>query len=216
MKESKTRILLVDDHAVFRESVALALAAEGDFQVNHCGSLSEAIGTVQQTPIDVVLLDHDLGTERSWQFFPAADDAGFRGRVLIITAWISEGEARRLIRHGAAGIFRKESPLSKLAESIRTVAEGGMWLDQHYAQVAGDIAGERPAVRSGSYMQLSEKERKVLRYVLEGLSNKEIAGRLLFSESYIKAILQRLFQGTGVRTRGQLVRIVLEHYDGQI
>ena len=56
----------------------------------------------------------------------------------------------------------------------------------------------------------------MLRDVLEGLSNKEIAGRLQISESYVKAILQTLFEKSGVRTRGQLVRAALEHYEDQL
>jgi len=55
-----------------------------------------------------------------------------------------------------------------------------------------------------------------MRFVLEGLSNKEISGRLQISESYVKAILQSLFQQTGVRTRGQLVRVALEQYADQL
>ena len=62
----------------------------------------------------------------------------------------------------------------------------------------------------------NERQRKVLRFVLEGLSNKEIAWRLQISESYVKAILQSLFQKTGVRTRGQLVRVAFEQYEDQL
>ena len=62
----------------------------------------------------------------------------------------------------------------------------------------------------------NERQRKVLRFVLEGLSNKEIAWRLQISESYVKAILQALFQKTGVRTRGQLVRVAFEQYENQL
>ena len=62
----------------------------------------------------------------------------------------------------------------------------------------------------------NDRQRKVLRFVLEGLSNKEIAWRLQISESYVKAILQSLFQKTGVRTRGQLVRVAFEQYEDQI
>ena len=62
----------------------------------------------------------------------------------------------------------------------------------------------------------NDRQRKVLRFVLEGLSNKEIAWRLQISESYVKAILQSLFHKTGVRTRGQLVRVAFEQYEDQL
>jgi two-component system nitrate/nitrite response regulator NarL len=84
---------------------------------------------------------------------------------------------------------------------------------------AGGTGGyDRPAVRdpSASAPVFNERQRKVLRFVLEGLANKEIAWRLQISESYVKAILQSLFQKTGVRTRGQLVRVAFEQYEDQL
>jgi len=212
---ARIRILLVDDHALFRESVAAALGTHPDFEIEHCASLGEAVRMLQRAAYDVVLLDHDLGAERGWQLLDAAAHMGFPGRILIVTAWVSEGEARRLLRQGAAGIFRKESSLNALANAIRAVNQGETWLDErHLASRVNNV--DTAETDSSSPERLDEKERRVLRYVLEGLSNKEIAWRLSFSESYVKAILQRLFQHTGVRTRGQLVRVVLERYEGQV
>src|SRR5437762_1880260 len=74
--------------------------------------------------IDVVLLDHDLGSERASQFLPAARQMGFDGRVLVVTGWVSDNEARRLTREGVAGIFYKQAPLKELTACIRTVAAG--------------------------------------------------------------------------------------------
>jgi DNA-binding NarL/FixJ family response regulator len=204
------RALLVDDHAVFRESVARALGMEPDLEIEHCGSLREAFEMLAQRRFDLVLLDHDLGSERASQFLPAARQAGFEGRVLIVTAWVSETEARRLVRQGVSGIFLKAAPLSQLVESIRAVAAGGFWLDRSLASPERAAAGQTAAP------VFSDRQRKVLRFVLEGLSNKEIAWRLQISESYVKAILQSLFQKTGVRTRGQLVRVAFEQYEDQL
>jgi DNA-binding NarL/FixJ family response regulator len=210
---AKISILLVDDHAVFRESVARALGAEPDLEVAHCATIGAALQMLGQQPINVVLLDHDLGAERASQFLPAARQLGFTGRVLIVTAWVSDTEARRLLRQGVSGIFVKENPLSVLAESIRAVQAGDTWLDQRYRNLAELEQGTdqpEPGPR------FNERQRKVLRFVLEGLSNKEIAWHLQISESYVKAILQSLFEQTGVRTRGQLVRVALEHYVDQL
>ncbi len=207
----KTRALLIDDHALFRESVCGVLANEPDLELSHCGTIRDALRMLEQQRFDLVLLDHDLGSERASQFLPAARQAGFSGRVLVVTAWISDTEARRLMRQGVAGIFLKQAPLSQLIESIRTVNAGGSWLDPSFAR-----AGANPAPDSIPSNAFNERERKVLRFVLEGLSNKEIAWRLQISESYVKAILQSLFQKTGVRTRGQLVRVAFEQYEDQI
>jgi two-component system nitrate/nitrite response regulator NarL len=208
---ARIRALLVDDHAVFRESLARALAAELDLEIRHCATISEALRIIVESPIDIVLLDHDLGSERASQFLPQAKEAGFGGRVLIVTAWVSDTEARRLLRQGVAGIYVKQSSLGELAEGIRTVAAGGAWIDQAYASLAETRQGGESLKP-----QLNERQRRTLRFVMEGLSNKEIAWRLQISESYVKAILQSLFQKTGVRTRGQLVRVALEQYEDQL
>ena len=210
---SPISVLLVDDHACFGESVARALSAEADLEVSHCTTMSTALEILQRQRIDVVLLDHDLGVERASQFLPVARQRGFRGRVLIVTAWVSDTEAKRLLRQGVAGIFSKDSNLAALAESIRLIQGGETWLDRRYRNLtAADSAGEQP----NSGPRFNERQRKVLRFVLEGLSNKVIAAQLHISESYVKALIQSLFRKTGVRTRGQLVRVALEHYQDQL
>jgi two-component system, NarL family, nitrate/nitrite response regulator NarL len=203
-------VLLVDDHTLFRESVAGALNADPGIRIEHCGSIREALQILSEHPFDMVLLDHDLGAERASQFVPAAREAGFEGRVLVVTAWVSENEARRLLRQGVSGIFLKQAPLDELRAAIRTVASGGTFLDHSFARSADNESGEE------SPAMFNERQRRVLRFVIEGLSNKEIAWRLQISESYVKAILQTLFQKTGVRTRGQLVRVAFEQYEDQL
>jgi two-component system, NarL family, nitrate/nitrite response regulator NarL len=210
---ARVTVLLVDDHASFGESVARALSAQPDLDVSHCTTMTTALEMLQQRPIDVVLLDHDLGVERASQFLPLARQRGFSGRVLIVTAWVSDTEAKRLLRQGVAGIFAKESPLDALAESIRLIQGGAIWLDRRYRNLtAVDPVGEHPSAGP----RFNERQRKVLRFVLEGMSNKVIAARLHISESYVKALIQSLFRKTGVRTRGQLVRVALEHYQDQL
>jgi two-component system, NarL family, nitrate/nitrite response regulator NarL len=209
---SAIRALLVDDHSLFRESVARALNAESGLTVDHCASIGEALALLGAREYDLVLLDHDLGGERASQFLPAARQAGYEGKVLIVTAWVSDMEARRLIRQGASGIFLKQSPLADLSQGIRIVVAGGTWLDASFARIHESGSSQSPAPAP----VFNERQRKVMRYVLEGLSNKEIAWRLQISESYVKAILQSLFQKTGVRTRGQLVRVAVEQYENQL
>jgi two-component system nitrate/nitrite response regulator NarL len=216
LAKMKLRALLVDDHALFRESVSRVLSAESDLEVQHCAGVRDALQLIVQTPFDIVLLDHDLGGERASQFMPAARQAGFSGRVLIVTAWVSDTEARRLLRQGISGIFVKENSLDDLGKAIRTVAAGGMWLDPRYTRLGEQEPHPDQSADEQLRPQFNERQRKVLRFVLEGLSNKEIAVRLQISESYVKAILQGLFEKTGVRTRGQLVRIALEQYQDQL
>jgi len=178
----------------------------------HCASASKGIEILEQKPIDIVLLDYDLGKESGFQFLADARELGFAGRVLMVTAGMSDAEAVRALRLGVSGIFRKHSSPAVLAQAIRKVMAGETWLDPGSLQAiieAAKHAGPSPRDRP-----FTPRESQVLRGVFEGLSNKEIGAQLDISESSVKAALQQLFQKTGVRTRSQLVRIVLEEYGG--
>lgn len=214
--EQTLHVLLVDDHAIFRQGVASTIA-EPNLKTEHCGTIAEALDILSRQPVDLVLLDHDLGSERASHFLPAARQAGFEGRVLVVTAWITENEARRLLRQGVSGIFLKHAPIEELREAIRITMAGGTYIDRSFTRTSETPrAADKPEEGSQPGPMFNERQRRVLRAVLEGLSNKEIAWRLQISESYVKAILQSLFQKTGVRTRGQLVRVVFEQYESEL
>ena len=124
-QSTKVRILIIDDHALFRESVARLLAAEPDYQVvEHCASIDEALQIITAISVDLVLLDFDLGPQKGTEFIKRAQHAGFRGKVLVVTAGISELEAAELIRQGISGIFMKHSSAATLSQSIRQVMDG--------------------------------------------------------------------------------------------
>src|ERR1700720_1392589 len=90
-------ILILDDHALFRESVARLLATEPGFEVTaHCGSIDEALKTLRQSPIDIVLLDFDLGEQDGTEFMRLAKQQGFSGRVLVVTAGVEESKVAEL------------------------------------------------------------------------------------------------------------------------
>jgi DNA-binding NarL/FixJ family response regulator len=204
----------LDDHALFREGLARLLSAEPDFEViAHCASVAGALEALSVQPVDLVLLDVDLGNERGLDFLSRARKHGFSGPVLVVTAGMSEGEAALLIGQGAAGIFLKRDSTQLLADGIRIVAGGRAWIDQGYLT---SLVGPRPEQRAPDRSALTERERAVLRGVFDGLANKEIASRLGLSESSIKAVLQQMFDKTGVRTRSQLVRVALERYSQEL
>jgi two-component system nitrate/nitrite response regulator NarL len=207
---SCVRVLLIDDHALFRDGLVRLLNSEPDIEVvAHCESVAKGLQALGTASIDLVLLDVDLGNEHGGDFLAGARQRGFEGPVLIVTAGVSESEAARLLAQGAAGIFLKRDSAQLLAKGIRAVADGRAWIDQdRLAQLA---AGSQVPATSGE-ARLTNREREVLRGVFDGLANKEIASRLELSESTVKAVLQQLFRKTGVRTRSQLVRIVLERY----
>ena len=214
-EDRRIRILIVDDHTLFRESVARLLAAEPDFLIaGHCASADEALRLVAAQPVDVVLLDYDLGAGKGTAFLAQAQAAGFTGRVLVVTAGVTEVEAAEMIRRGIAGLLHKHCSPAALAQSIREVSNGKDCFEPGYLRSV--LVGATAPLPESPRKKLTERERQVLQYVFEGLANKEIADRLQVSESGVKATLQQLFLKTGVRTRSQLVRTVLENYKDQL
>jgi DNA-binding NarL/FixJ family response regulator len=205
----KVRILLLDDHALFREGLTRLLEGEPDLKmVACCASIAEATEVLRQRPVDLVLLDYDLGKERGFEFIAQARQLGFKGRFLMVTAGMSDAESVRALDLGVGGIFPKHSAPMVLVQAIRKVMAGETWLDENAIQALVRVSKHPQG--AGQAKPFTKREAQVLQGVFEGLSNKEIGARLEISESSVKAALQQLFQKTGVRTRSQLVRIALE------
>jgi DNA-binding NarL/FixJ family response regulator len=208
------RILLIDDHSLFRDSLGRLLEAEPDFRIAAtCGTVAEALAVLDREPVDIVLLDYDLGDEQGSAFLESARRKRFEGRVLMVTAGMNDAGTLRAFETGAAGLFLKHSPPAQLIEAIHKVVSGEMWLDPR--AVRSLVSGAQvKSEEQHSAQSLTPRERSVLKAVFEGLTNKEIAGNMQISESSVKAVLQQLFDKTGVRTRSQLVRIAIEHHAG--
>ena len=213
--EQTLHILLLDDHALFRESVSRLLGAEPGFEVvAHCGTIEEALQVLRRKLIDLVLLDFDLGERDGREFIRLAKEQGFNGKVLVVTAGVDAEAVSELIRSGISGVFRKHDSAALLAQGIRDVMAGKVWLDQEQLQTA--LRPESTTPQSSGTRRFTEREQQVLSFVFEGLANKEIAARIGVSEGSIKSTLQQLFSKTGVRTHSQLVRIVLEQHRDQL
>ena len=208
-------LLLLDDHTLFRESASRLLSAEPGFEVAaHCGTIGEGLRILERTAIDVVLLDFDLGESDGRQFLRLAKEHGFQGKILVVTAGVDASVAAELIRSGISGVFRKHDSAALLAQAIRDVMAGKVWLDQEQLQTA--LRTEVASSQDNRPRGFTAREQQVLSCGFEGLANKEIAARIRVSESSVKATLQQLFSKTGVRTRSQLVRIVLEQHRDQL
>jgi two-component system nitrate/nitrite response regulator NarL len=212
----KIRLLLVDDHALFRESVARLLESEPGLEVvAHCGSAIEALRIIKSSPeIDIVLLDLDLGAERGAEFLDGLRDVRFHGKVLLVTAGVNDSEVPGLIRKGISGVFMKHDAPALLIQGIREAMDGKALFAQDMLRRALESTHAHSADPRQS--KFTERERHVLSFVFEGLANKQIADRLQISETAVKASLQQLFAKTGVRTRSQLVRAALEQYRDQL
>lgn len=206
----RIRILLVDDHLLFRESLVRLLDTDPGFDVvGSYSTVAEACQALLTTSVDIVLLDYDLGEELGTDLLARL---GFRGsdtRVLIVTAGMRSSAAIAAVDAGVSGIVLKHSDPRTLVEAIQRVQQGETWWDPG---ILRDPAGSKSAPNPASVRSLTDRQRLVLRSILDGLGNKEIAARINISETAVKASIQELFTKAGVRTRSQLVRVAIERY----
>lgn len=204
------RLLLVDDHGLFREGLARVMETQPDFKVaGKTSTVASALELIAQESFDVVLLDVDLGAARGIEFVQEANQRQFPGRILIVTAGVSEQEAIQYVQAGVAGILHKHNPPEALWAAVRKVAQGEVCLEPGYLKILFETIHEPQASTS---KRLTDRELSVLRRLLRGLANKEIGAEIGVSEASVKASLQGLFDKLGVRTRSQLVKVALEQY----
>jgi two-component system, NarL family, nitrate/nitrite response regulator NarL len=206
------QLLLLDDHTLFRVMLSRLLETDSGFHVvAHCSTIAEALQALARNRVDMVLLDYDLGKrETGFQFIRQAREAGYSGRIFLVTAGMTDADYVAALGQGVCGIFLKLSPPELLIEAIHKVMAGETWIDQRCIQaLVQAVAADGSQTRRN---ELTERERQVLKGVFAGSSNKEIASSLNISEASVKSALQQLFLKTGVRTRSQLVRVALEEY----
>jgi DNA-binding NarL/FixJ family response regulator len=203
------RILVVQGQALMRETLGPLLRAANFQIVGSCASLGEASRMLEQEPVDVVLIDTDLGLEGLLNLVTEAKAAGFKGQFLITAARMGIGMVLRALESGALGILTQHNAPSELVAAVHRLAKGELWLDSE--TVKRMVA----AVRSGEHrvwQGFSLRECAVLKAVLEGLTNREIAVKLQIPNGAVKYVLTKVFEKTGARTRSQLVRTALEKH----
>lgn len=211
--KNSIRVLVVDDHTIFREGLCKLLEAEEDISVvGQARSGAECLGLVGKLKPDVVLLDLKM---------PDRDGLGVLGelggreggtRVIVLTASEDERDYVEAVRRGASGIVLKQAATERLLEGIRKVYRGEMWIDQ---RVAADVvkAITRPAIPPGGGEKavLTAREQEIVALVTRGFRNKEIAEKLFISEQTVKNHLHNIFDKLGVSDRLELALYALHH-----
>ncbi|HEY1502613.1 MAG TPA: response regulator transcription factor [Acidobacteriaceae bacterium] len=206
------RILMVDDHGLFRESLGRLLdTAPHIHVVGQCATVAEAVTALTRNKPDVILLDYDLGEESGLSLLTELKRRSSDARVLMVTAELPAAVTLRVMEDGASGIFLKHSSPDQLIAAIQQVASGGTWLCETPLHTLMSEKRNR-AEHLERARPLTARQSEVLRGILDGLANKEIAWKLNTSETSVKAAVQELFNKAGVRTRSQLVRIAIEQH----
>ena len=205
----RIRVLLVDDQGLFREALATLLGLHSQLEiVGEAGDGEAGVALAQTLRPDVVLMDLRMpgmsGVEATRRLRSLVPEA----RVLVLTTFEDDDEVLAAIEVGAAGYMLKASPAEKLVEAICTVMRGGSPLEPSVAsKVMAELArlsrrqSEERCQRLAD--PLSTRELEVLRALCEGLSNKEIAGKLGLTEGTVKNHMTQVLSKLGVLDRTQ-------------
>jgi two-component system, NarL family, response regulator DevR len=206
-----TRILICDDHPVFRGGLAAALGAEGDFEiVGQVGSVAELRAELPTTSVDLVLLDVDLPDGLGIDLVPEVLAVA---SVVMISAHDDPNLVRRAIQEGAIGYIRKDSEPLELLRLVRRAADGKTALSGDMAVRVAESLRRDPDERAfdEAMSSLSPRQREVVALVADGKSNREVADALCISEGTVKNYVTKILETMGVSDRTKLAILLVRH-----
>jgi len=206
-------VVIADDHAVLRESLAALLNTQPDFVVEGTAANGQqALELVQQRHPDVLVLDLFMPDFDGFDVLRTLDRAGSRVATVVLTGSESEMDYVQVVRLGGRGLVIKSDEPEKLFAAVRAVAQGDLAFSDDLAkQVVNSMATEwrQETPKANSLARLSERERQIAYAVARGLKNRDIAEQLSISENTVKRHLQSIFGKTGARDRLELAVLAL-------
>ncbi|HEX4740337.1 MAG TPA: response regulator transcription factor [Caulobacteraceae bacterium] len=195
------RIVLADDHAIFRQGVATLIERESDLKVvGEAGDGEEAVACYRRLRPDVTLLDLVMPRLDGFEALLRIRHMDPEAKVIVLTTYDTDEDINRILRAGAKAYLLKDVGAADLVRCIRDVAAGRMRLAQGVASKLADRFTQ---------VQLTVREVSVLRLVAEGLNNRAIGQRLGISEGTVKVHVAHLFDKMGARSRTDLVAIAV-------
>ena len=210
METQPIRILIADDHAIFRDGLRRLLATQEDFQViAEASDGKEAFTLATELKPDVLLLDLAMPRVPGMEVLRELAHQETAVRTILLTAAIQPFAVTSALQLGARGIVLKASPPELLLKSIRAVHEGQFWVGSE--PVATWARAGQPA---GSGFGLTSREVEIIAAIKEGSSNRDIAGKLAISEETVKRHLSNIYGKLGVSRRLELAVLASEQHLG--
>src|SRR5919198_1868833 len=191
-----TRVLLVDDHELVRQGIGAMLQGSSDIEVvGQARTGREAIEVARRELPDVVLMDVRMPDMDGLEATRKLKEERPRTAVVMLTMHDNPAYLRDAVRAGAAGYLLKDVSKNELVDAIRQVATGGAFIESQ--MLKGMLSEMKPgATVPSAARNLTKREREILALVAEGMSNREIADRLVLSpetvKSHVAAILEKL------------------------
>ena len=212
----KIRIVVADDHPIFRDGLCRLLALEDDFEVvAQAQDGRQVLDVLQQYEPDILLLDLKMPGLDGLATLQRLQIAKNKTRVIVLTASDDKNEFVQAMKLGTSGIVLKQTATELLIKSIRKVHAGEIWLDSHTTAavirqfVANDVETPVPSPltappRERERSPLSQREREIVALVAQGFKNKEMAEKMFISEQTVKNHLHNIFDKLGVSDRLEL------------
>ena len=209
------RILLVEDHASFRQTLAFVFDQQPDFEVvAQAGSLGEARRVMRGRDADLGIIDLALPDGEGVELIEELREANPLFAALVLTASLDRAEHARAVEAGAAGVLHKSADVDEIMDAARRLAAGEPLISPEelveMLRLAGESREEEREARA-SIEQLTPREMQVLKALAEGLSNREIAERLHMSVDTERTHMMNILNKLGVHSRLQALLFAAHH-----
>jgi two-component system, NarL family, nitrate/nitrite response regulator NarL len=211
---SGTRIVIADDHTLFRKGLRSLLSGErGLLVVGEAADGDEAVRMVRSLRADVLLLDLAMPGKSGMDALAELASSPTAVRTIVLTAAIAKPEILKAVQLGAAGVVLKSSPPELLFKCVRSVMAGQHWIGR---EVVSDLVQalrsyKESAAPASARFGLTPRELDVTSAVVAGFSNKEIAKKYALSEETVKHHLTRIFDKVGASNRLELALFAVHH-----
>ncbi|WP_449430269.1 two-component system response regulator NarL [Pseudomonas putida] len=202
-------LLLADDHPMMRRALRQLIELEHDLVVvGEASNGLEACEQVLRLQPDLVVLDNNMPELNGVEALKRLRDLGYAGRVLLFTVSDAEQDVRAAMRFGANGYLLKDMEPELLIDRLRDVLAGSLVISPSLTTV---LAQALRASHGASSLELTDRERQVLKMIAGGLSNKMIGNKLGITEGTVKVHVKNLLHKLGLRSRVEAAVWALEH-----
>ena len=210
---TKIRLLIADDHAIFRDGLRKLLDSEKEIAiVGEARNGAECIKKLGELKPDVLLLDLHMPEKDGFAVLEEVNFDMLPTRVIVLTAAEDDRDVVRAMRLGARGVVLKESAIDLLLKSIHRVHAGEIWLDTRMtAEVIDTFSASSKSGARGEKRLLSDREMEIVQLVTQGFQNKEIGKELFISENTVKNHLHNIFDKIGVSDRLEMMLYAIHH-----
>ena len=210
---AKIRVLLTDDHTLFRQGIRTLLSAEPDMEVaGEAGNASEAVTLARQVRPDIVLMDIGMAGMSSFEATRQIRKDRPETRVVFLSMYDDEDYLAECVDMGASGYVLKDSPAEQLVNAIREVHRGGSYLSPRLlTRLVDDFRTQGPSpARQPRFGTLTKREREILKMLAEGKSVKEIAAGFELSVKTVEAHKFNLMRKLDIHNKAQLVQYAIQ------